>query len=138
MDSRRLRLTEHALVQLGRRYGLAPSRAELRSMLAQAVPLFDIPSGTVYGMPADDMLTFPVVRQQAVVTVITQEMAFADCPQAVFHYMIREGWLMRALALRAAWQAGRLPSAATTAAAHPNDGIVWSAFASPMSRKLRR
>lgn len=137
MDSRRVKITEHALVQLGRRYGLAPTKAELRAMLANAVPLFTTASGQAIGFESSIGLVFGVLRHGALVTVITPEMAFADCPQSVFHYLISQGHLVRALALRAAWHAGRLPSPSSTASPHPNDLVVWSAFARHQ-RKARR
>ena len=125
------KVTHHCLVQLGQRFNLAWSRQELLWWLVRGTPIFRMPNGTVTAIRvAPKILVLLVVKEGVVVTALTPEMAFADCPRAVFSNLVREGQLQAALSLRTRYHAKRLTKALGDlhVSYHRDDDIVWNAF----------
>jgi hypothetical protein len=97
----KLKVTHHALIQLGSRCGVAVSRKQVQDGMQSGAPLFATSHGTVYAAPIAGSLCFLIVEDSVVLTAITALMAFSDCPKAVFCYLIKTGNLRTALRLRA-------------------------------------
>jgi hypothetical protein len=123
-----LKITNHALAQLGNRYKISWDRAQAQAALARARPIFTISAGQVYAINAP--LCYVVVRDDSVVTALGWGQAFADCPRAVFAHMIRQGMLNVAFSYRDKLHKGTLPSAQDPLSArYPKAcDTIWCAF----------
>lgn len=125
-------VTDHALLQLGKRYNIALSRKEFSAALAKSArTLYTFSGGTVLTFMIGGVRVYAVKsREDRIVTVLSQAQAFSDCPRAVFMLLITQGELSKAFLLRSLYRRGALPKPKDAQSAKYNRACdyVWNAF----------
>jgi hypothetical protein len=124
-----LKITEHAKIQLGKRYGLAWAPHEFRQRLT-AKSIFRMSGGEVVPFQVSRSgYGYAVLHEGRVVTVLTERHAFVDCPRAVFTFLVRRGLLTRALSLRSYYKSMSLVQQDAQSVRYPRScDVVWCAF----------
>lgn len=126
-----IKITDHALVQVGKRYALTWGAVQLRSALGNARPIFRMSGGEVapFAVPTLNTCGYAVIKGGCVVTVLTEKQAFVDCPRAVFTHLIRRGALDRALSLRASYKQFQTKPQDAQSVRYPKAcDTIWCAF----------
>lgn len=125
------KITQHAIVEIGKRFNVAVTRSQLQAAIGVTKPIFRMSGGEVipfYVSPVKGW-GYAVVNNGAVVTVLTQQQAFVDCPRAVFRFLIRVNRLVQAVNLRSYYKSLPLKPQDEPSVRYPRScDTIWCAF----------
>lgn len=129
----RLQATRHVIEQLRDRCGVEVHKHELHTLEQTSEYLYGTPNGiarlvSIRGRPA-----VLILQGRTAVTAITLEMAFSDCPEAVFFSLVARGEVDLAIKLRIKKLRKQLPRPSDLSERHYKYSrgkarIVWSVF----------
>jgi hypothetical protein len=131
----RIKITAHGYKRILERCGDLMDRDKLAGVLSTATPLYKLSNGLVAAAKYGHRYIFVVLSpgnhgHHTVVTALSIDMAFANCPEAVFAYLIRMDDLGKALWIRTKLHTLRLkhPSERVEPLKPTDDCPVWAAF----------
>jgi hypothetical protein len=116
------------------RCGLCLPTNKLLGALQCSELLYKAPNGDYRLIRHGTRFAVLVIRDRVVVTVVSLEQAFSNCPQATFYALLCRGLLVPALNMRSFYAQKRLPPAHGTDATNfkypkVKAKAVWGAFA---------
>ena len=125
--------TRHVLDQLEKRCGLPLYQHELATLEQTSERLYGTPNGIARLVVKDRKPAVLMIKDRKAITAITLDMAFANCPKAVFYALVARGELHVAVALRIRYVKGSLPPAAALHDSQYNysrraTNVLWKAF----------
>lgn len=107
---RKYRVTEHAVRAAKQRFDRSFGVQDLAHTSDQSILMFTTDTGEQYRWcTSKGKQVVCVIKGRNILTVVTLDMAFADCPKAVFLALLENDSLITALALRARGEMRVLP-----------------------------
>lgn len=104
-----MKVSKHAFSQLRTRCGIDITHQELDRLLQSSIVVCQTPNGTYKLTKRGKRFAVFVVNTGTVVTALSVEHAFSNCPVACFYALLRRGQLAPAVKLRLLWGQGMLP-----------------------------
>lgn len=105
-----MKATQHALSQMRVRCGIDMDPKTLLGRLQSALKLYVGPNGDYRMIRLNRRVAVLVVRAGTVVTALSVQHAFSNCPKGTFYSLIVAGYLQLAVSLRMQLIRGELPS----------------------------
>lgn len=133
MGKSKLQGTRHAIEQLWNRCSIEATKATFAVMEQTSELLYSTPNGFARLVEYDNKLAVLMIQGSTAVTTLSLEMAFADCPKAVFLGLLATGRLQKAIELRKALAAGKLPAPSPLSEVHykyqrRKARVLWEVF----------
>lgn len=123
------RITNHALRQARIRFDRSLGVCQLAHTNDESILLFTSPKGEQYRWLRRENVVC-VIKGRNIITVVTLEMAFADCPLGTFLALMENNAMVDALALRAKGEMRTLPRPLERQYKYPRRkaNTVWNVF----------